>query len=53
MFRVMQQEEDGHHRVNNRGSIRSGENIEERSEAPTKPASPGPAAAVAVVKAID
>ena len=47
MFRVMQQEdrEDG-----NRASLR--ENIEDqrKSEAPTKPSSPGPAAVVAVPK---
>ena len=46
MFRVMQQEEID----NNRRSIRENIESQRRSEAPTKPNSPGPAAAVAVAK---
>jgi hypothetical protein len=47
MFMVMQQEdrEDG-----NRASLRENIGEQRKSEAPTKPSSPGPAAAVAVPK---
>ncbi len=48
MFRVMQQEDKDDNRVSMRENIGS----QRRSEAPTKPSSPGPAAAVAVAKPI-
>ena len=46
MFRLMQMD-DGE---DNRASLRENIDSQRRSEAPTKPSSPGPAAAVAVAK---